>query len=183
MASRQGRPSRRNVARATDDAGRRRSTPVQRTNPQRRIRPVRRVEEVCPRLEPIPPGWPVRLHRPGPGRRGRPTGRAGKWMCSCRPSRNDPIRFHALGPQRIFSTIATLVNAPSRVIAILFLPSKKTVRSMSTGTGSPNRRIAARGDTWPNLPRAAQTDQNGIAPLAPLGSSAFALLLCWLSPP
>jgi hypothetical protein len=43
-----------------------------------------------------------------------------------RPSKNDPIRFHALGPQRIFSTIATLVNAPSRVIALLFLPSSKT---------------------------------------------------------
>ena len=36
-----------------------------------------------------------------------------------------------------------------------------------------------------DLARRAQlkADQNGIAPLAPLGSSAFALLLCWLSPP
>src|SRR5260370_40525291 len=59
----------------------------------------------------------------------------------------------------------------------------KPVRSMSAGTGSPNRLIAARGDTWPNLPHAPQAHQNGIAPLAPLGSSALALLLCWLSPP
>jgi hypothetical protein len=85
---------------------------------------------------------------------------------------------------RIFSAIATLVNA-SRAIATLVSPScNKSPFAACPLERAPQINELPR-EAMSDLARHAQlkADQNGIAPLAPLGSSAFVLPICWLLPP
>jgi hypothetical protein len=111
-------------------------------------------------------------------------GRAEKWICSCCSSRNnDLLSFHARGETDFLGDRYARERQSRGCHTGLAVMQKSPFAACSLERAPQINELPR--EAMSDLARHAQlkADQNGIAPLAPLGSSAFVLPICWLLPP